>query len=1364
MARFRESIAGSMKRAALLALGLVSFACSKGAPSRPIVPPWQWVVTGMRPGSVAADPALVVCEANGSGCQPVKPGLKLSGSKLVRLERGVSEFQLDSGTRVEVGEGSELLLEDSPRTVQLRSGGMVLTRTDSVADAGPLTVKLLDRTVLLPGRAAIVARSPSLEQSELFVSRGTVTVVEPPGTPVPARQFRPGEGAVFKKQSAPNLQAVFGGQVSRFRQAVLSVVDTPPLPETAKQPRGLGSMTARVPGTTAVVDGVRLSQHHVRAVVRDSVAQTEVEEVFQNDTDRVLEGRYVFPLPADATITGLTLFVNDKPVDGELVEKKRAAAIFKGIVEDTVRPRDPALLEWVQGSRFSLKVFPLPAHGSRKVVLRYQQVLTSDGARQAYVYPFSFGEERSTKIDELSIDLDLSDGGRAVTGVKASGYAATVSDAGKAAHVSLKANGTAPDHDFAVSFSRPAPDSVVGASEGGFVAMRLRAELPPGAGAPVFQPRDRVLVLDASSSQSAQGLAGSRELMLSMLRGLEPDERFAVLVCDSACESVPKAGMANATGQVVDDAVALVGKRQPRGSSDIAGALRAAAERVPAGTGVQIVYLGDGAPSAGELSAASIAARVRGSFEQRKVDLRLFGVGSNVDEVTLTGLAKALGGSYDNVASSGSLAEQAEVLTTGLRAPLLVAPTVEVPPDVSELEPRTLPNLRLGEEFVVVGKRSSSAPFNVTLRGRLNGDAYTLSRPVALESTPGSLPFASRLWATARIRELEASGDATAAKQLVELSRQFRVMSRETSWLVLENEQMFAEFGIPRTAPSPDTLSGGAGLAPSSAERSSNSQELDQLDLGALSGSNAASGSSAPSAADASGAPAKSTSAGPAPKKEAEAPPRAAPAPPSSPPSPAPAAEASGGSIRPGAAGGGLSGIGSTGQGAGGLGAGSGAQVSGPKGNASVGSATVSGGTVSNAARVVAGMRAGFRNCYQRGLAEDPNAVGTIRLLIKIGPGGEVVAVNPAPAGQLPTSVIACVVARARAAQFAPPESGSPVIQVPITFKSELVLATGSTNPLPTRQIVVEPSDTAVSRPGDENWTSQGQAALSKLEADLAAAPTSRKKHEALVRGLLLRGRFGPALVAAERFVDLDPDLAVARELLAYSAVATGDKERATAAIDALTEAAPTDLKSQGRAARAFESLGDELRACAHWRSVLELAPTSDSARFEAFRCRARVMGDREAALADAKSVAKPGPLLQKLLPQLESGQVPAFEKSSGSAGQFEVSVSCEPKTDCPYAIVITPTGTLFSPWTPALGRSSPTSFAFSGLMTGQYHVLLIGGAPTAKGQIEVRALNVRNTFPFAPGHAPTIVNTQVSMAPTGISLLGIGSGGLSRF
>jgi hypothetical protein len=140
-----------------------------------------------------------------------------------------------------------------------------------------------------------------------------------------------------------------------------------------------------------------------------------------------------------------------------------------------------------------------------------------------------------------------------------------------------------------------------------------------------------------------------------------------------------------------------------------------------------------------------------------------------------------------------------------------------------------------------------------------------------------------------------------------------------------------------------------------------------------------------------------------------------------------------GGAIRPGAAGGGLAGIGSTGKGTEG-GTGAVAKVEGPKGTAAVGGAAVSGGNVSNAARVVAGMRAGFRNCYQRGLAENPDAAGSIRLTIRVGAGGEVAGVQAAPSGSLPASVISCVQARAQAAQFDPPEGGAAVIAVPVTF------------------------------------------------------------------------------------------------------------------------------------------------------------------------------------------------------------------------------------------------------------------------------------------------------------------------------------------
>jgi hypothetical protein len=138
-----------------------------------------------------------------------------------------------------------------------------------------------------------------------------------------------------------------------------------------------------------------------------------------------------------------------------------------------------------------------------------------------------------------------------------------------------------------------------------------------------------------------------------------------------------------------------------------------------------------------------------------------------------------------------------------------------------------------------------------------------------------------------------------------------------------------------------------------------------------------------------------------------------------------------GGAIRPGQ-GSGLGSIGTAGRGAPG-GTGQVTEVKGPQGSANV-SSSMAAGSVSNANSVVAGMRAGFRRCYQKALAENPDIEGGVRLMIKVGPGGEVSGVTATPSGNLPASVVSCVQARARSGQFAPPDGGSAVVQVPVTF------------------------------------------------------------------------------------------------------------------------------------------------------------------------------------------------------------------------------------------------------------------------------------------------------------------------------------------
>jgi TonB family protein len=119
--------------------------------------------------------------------------------------------------------------------------------------------------------------------------------------------------------------------------------------------------------------------------------------------------------------------------------------------------------------------------------------------------------------------------------------------------------------------------------------------------------------------------------------------------------------------------------------------------------------------------------------------------------------------------------------------------------------------------------------------------------------------------------------------------------------------------------------------------------------------------------------------------------------------------------------------------GGGGGGAGTERAVAGPTGKVDVGSTTAT-VAVANAGAVVAGLRAGFRSCYNSGLNVDPTMSGRVMLSVKISPNGEVSGVDPSGNTGLSDQVVQCLVRKVRNAQFDAPGPTGSTLQIPITF------------------------------------------------------------------------------------------------------------------------------------------------------------------------------------------------------------------------------------------------------------------------------------------------------------------------------------------
>ena len=136
---------------------------------------------------------------------------------------------------------------------------------------------------------------------------------------------------------------------------------------------------------------IQLQSLHQQVSIVGQTVMTRLTLQFHNPNARVLEGELQFPLQDGQAITGFAL-----DIDGELrravpVAKTRGLQVFEEIVRGRV---DPALLEASAGNQYKLRVYPLPAHGSRTVQLDILQALPAAGpgprAEQLLTLPLGF--------------------------------------------------------------------------------------------------------------------------------------------------------------------------------------------------------------------------------------------------------------------------------------------------------------------------------------------------------------------------------------------------------------------------------------------------------------------------------------------------------------------------------------------------------------------------------------------------------------------------------------------------------------------------------------------------------------------------------------------------------------------------------------------------------------------------------------------------------------------------------------------------------------------------------------------------------------------------------------------------------------
>jgi Ca-activated chloride channel homolog len=170
----------------------------------------------------------------------------------------------------------------------------------------------------------------------------------------------------------------------------------PPAPTTSWRPPVLV-----VPNRD--ITPIQLQTIRVSGDVNGRHATTEIDMTFFNPNGRVLEGELQFPLLDGQRVASFAMDVNGALREAVPVEKAKGQAVF----EDVIRTRiDPGLLEVTQGNNFKLRVYPIPAQSTKRVVIRIAENLTDIGGETIYRLPIGFAER--VGVLEINVAINVS--------------------------------------------------------------------------------------------------------------------------------------------------------------------------------------------------------------------------------------------------------------------------------------------------------------------------------------------------------------------------------------------------------------------------------------------------------------------------------------------------------------------------------------------------------------------------------------------------------------------------------------------------------------------------------------------------------------------------------------------------------------------------------------------------------------------------------------------------------------------------------------------------------------------------------------------------------------------------------------------
>jgi len=587
------------------------------------------------------------------------------------------------------------------------------------------------------------------------------------------------------------------------------------------------------------LDPMPLRRTKVHAILTSATAEVTVSQVFINPRDRPLDATYLCPLPGDAAVNRLDMFIGNCRIHGIVQERHNARSIYQEARRNGHRA---TLLEEVVPNLFSIQVTNIQPGQEVEVQITYLQSLPFESGQFQFVVPLvvlsrDMLESARTPVhlagtlpealarggvpqvflagDSMQIDVDLN------AGVPLTGYDSPSHDieileepGNRRVRLRLRSDTEIPNRDFVLNYR------ACGESFQHAMVFEPGNEDEPGTFLWITTPpfpqyaaaflREFTFVLDCRVAMGSQEFDLAKRAAIHLLDRLDEEDVFSIRALFDEDESA-----------FAQTPVAAVETNLRRGRTFI--------EQLTPGlcserSRAQWRTLEQSNPDGRDRTRTTVLIIGRTGHGDRPRWVRkcsdishtrtvVLGIGNEVDRSFLNKLAAFGHGFVDFISPAQNLTKCIERALS--RVSRVVLSHVELHSrgaTICDVTPEPLPDLHCDQPLIVFGRYNGTIPPRLFLCGQLADRYYEAELPPsALQLHTGSVSLGA-LWAQRQIDRLTDAllerphrADAIRA-QVIELATRYGLCTEHTSLVAYEFPDLGGAAGLQCIEPGPTSI------------------------------------------------------------------------------------------------------------------------------------------------------------------------------------------------------------------------------------------------------------------------------------------------------------------------------------------------------------------------------------------------------------------------------------------------------------------------------------------------------------------------------------------------------------------------------